>query len=188
MLGNYISKYWDTFISIWYIIITDSCILFFQAENTAEVKKQRYFEALEERRMKRDRLYRRLIKVYAGFIFSYLRLNNVYTICNLWKMIFWKYFSVIFSKIDDETRRAVDRITNQRRKQAEFVEVNCNFNFDKSETNLTLCNVFDFFLLFLSISKAEKIMTILASPKAQTKNRNTLVFFSYNWLVRIFKL
>ena len=80
MLGNYILKYWDTFISIWYIIITYSCILFFQAENTAEVKKQRYFEALEERRMKRDRLYRRLIKVYAGFIFSYLRINNVYTI------------------------------------------------------------------------------------------------------------
>ena len=80
MLGNYISKYWDTFISIWYIIITYSCILFFQAENTAEVKKQRYFEALEERRMKRDRLYRRLIKVYEGFIFSHLCLINVYTI------------------------------------------------------------------------------------------------------------
>ena len=53
------------------------------------------------------------------------------------------FFKNIFSKIDDETRRAVDRITNQRRKQAEFVEVNCNFDFDKSGTNLTLCNVFD---------------------------------------------
>ena len=51
-------------------------------------------------------------------------LNSVYIfIYYIFKKILKNKFSVFFLKIDDETRRAVDRITNQRRKQAEFVEV-----------------------------------------------------------------
>ena len=77
-----------------------------QAERTAETKKHRFLSTFEERRMKRDKLYKRLIKVIKQSS------NNIYILQRLHTF-----------QIDDETRKAIDRITNQRRKQDEFVAV-----------------------------------------------------------------
>ena len=78
-----------------------------KAERTAETKKHRFLSTFEERRMKRDKLYKRLIKVNQT-----KSLQTAFTISK----------ASLF-QIDDETRKAIDRITNQRRKQDEFVAV-----------------------------------------------------------------